>query len=148
MSSNDEQPKTPTRSLPGFLRRSLRMNYSDDQEEKEESSDTVWKEAEAPTNGDTNNNNNQDDGDDSEEFKTRPASPPTVTRKDMEETKSETKEETTSRNFEAPRPSPPRQTLERTISYKDAMFEKAINADVVSMSDLRKLGWNGIPVRL
>lgn len=36
--------------------------------------------------------------------------------------------------------------LERQVSYKDSMFEKAIGADVVNMIDLRRLGWNGIPV--
>jgi hypothetical protein len=30
-------------------------------------------------------------------------------------------------------------------SYQEKQFEKVIEADVVSMSDLRKLGWNGIP---
>jgi hypothetical protein len=30
-------------------------------------------------------------------------------------------------------------------SYREAQFEKVIEASVVSMSELRKLGWNGIP---
>lgn len=142
MSTSDGEQKTPTKSLPGFLRRSLRMNYSDDQEEKEESSS-------APaTNGAANDKNANTE---------RRASPPAITRrKETEKQKSEAEDTTVSVE---PRPSaknlssnnipkPTHQTLERTISYKQAMFEKAIGADVVSMSDLRRLGWNGIPVRI
>jgi hypothetical protein len=36
-------------------------------------------------------------------------------------------------------------TLEGKKTYQETQFEKAIDADVVSMSELRKLGWNGIP---
>ena len=37
--------------------------------------------------------------------------------------------------------------LERKQSYRETQFERIIKADVVQMSELRKLGWNGIPVR-
>jgi len=39
--------------------------------------------------------------------------------------------------------SPP--PLEHKLSYKDATFEKTINAPVVMVGELRKLSWNGIP---
>jgi len=116
------------------------MNYSDDQEEKEEASTAAA--AEVPANGEADNYDKKE---------ARPKSPPTLPRKETEESKSEasTADETTV-SVEPPVfvPQPPPQTLERTISYKEAMFEKAIGADVVSMSDLRRLGWNGIPVRV
>jgi hypothetical protein len=127
---NNEGQKTPTRVLPGFLRRSLRLNYSDDQDEDESSS------------------GHED---------VSPAEPPLLPRKEppLEESKSETStaDETvasTSADLKTEPPqleNPPKGELERTVSYKDSMFEKAIGADVVNMSDLRRLGWNGIPVR-
>ena len=128
MKSNEEQ-KIPTRVLPGFLRRSLRLNYSDDQDEDESSSE-------------------QDDA--------SPADPPLLPLKDspLDESKSETStaEETVASGADLKsEPSqleqPPKMPeLERTVSYKESMFEKTIGAGVVNMSDLRRLGWNGIPV--
>lgn len=149
MSSKEEQKQSPTRNLPGFLRRSLRMNYSDEQEETEQSSPTVWATSAASK-----------AEDESKDPPTKPAqeapraeSLPTLTRKDMEETKSESTAEETPNSVEQSSssswthvPHPPSQQLEHAVSYKEAMFEKAIGADVVSMSDLRKLAWNGIPV--
>ena len=41
--------------------------------------------------------------------------------------------------------SPPRPEPEKKQSYKDATFEKTINAPVVMVGDLRRLSWNGIP---
>ena len=41
--------------------------------------------------------------------------------------------------------SPPRPEPEKKQSYKDATFEKTINAPVVMLGDLRRLSWNGIP---
>ena len=140
---SDEQ-KATTRSLPGFLRRSLRMNYSDDQEEKEESSAASETEA-TPANGEAASDTNK-----TTDEEPRPESPQ-ATAKETEEQKSEasTAEETNA-SVEPPSwssaPKPTQQPLQRTVSYKQAMFEKAIGADVVSMSDLRRLGWNGIPV--
>ena len=40
-----------------------------------------------------------------------------------------------------------RPSSERRFGYREAQFEKIMSADVVKMVDLRKLGWNGIPVR-
>jgi len=40
---------------------------------------------------------------------------------------------------------PLRPAPERKQSYKDATFEKTINAPVVMVGDLRRLSWNGIP---
>jgi hypothetical protein len=37
-------------------------------------------------------------------------------------------------------------TIERKYSYRESQFEKTITNDVIKMSELRKLGWNGIPV--
>lgn len=106
------------------------MNYSDDQEDDESSS-----------------------AHDEESL----AEPPFLPRKEPppEDSKSETStaDETvasTSADLKTEPPqleNPPKGELERTVSYKDSMFEKAIGADVVNMSDLRRLGWNGIPVR-
>lgn len=126
---NNEGQKTPTRVLPGFLRRSLRLNYSDDQDEDESSS------------------GHED---------VSPAEPPLLPRKEppLEESKSETStaDETDASGADLKSEPPqleesPKPELQRTVSYKEAMFEKAIGADVVNMSDLRRLGWNGIPVR-
>ena len=36
-------------------------------------------------------------------------------------------------------------SLERQKSYKETQFDKVLNADVVNLGDLRKLGWNGVP---
>jgi hypothetical protein len=47
-----------------------------------------------------------------------------------------------------PIPSPlttTKSNLKRTVSYKEAMLEKTISADVVNVADLRRLCWNGIP---
>jgi hypothetical protein len=129
MKTNDGK-MTPTRVLPGFLRRSLRMNYSDDQEDDDNDETLSPREA-------------------------SPAEPPMLPRKaaPVEESKSEasTADETVVSvgevTSEPDRPEvPPKIDLERQVSYKDAMFEKAIGADVVNMIDLRRLGWNGIPV--
>jgi hypothetical protein len=127
MKTNDGKTN-PTRVLPGFLRRSLRMNYSDDQEDDYESLSPCEE---------------------------SPAEQPALPRKEtpLEESKSEasTADETVASigevKSEPPRPEVlPMVDLERQVSYKDTMFEKAIGADVVNMSDLRRLGWNGIPV--
>jgi hypothetical protein len=115
------------------------MNYSDDQEEKPESSA-------APPNGESKPIDAPGKDDEEE----RPKSPPAINRKENEEGKSEASnaDETTATVEQPPQinlPRPPQQSLERAVSYKQAVFEKAIRADVVSMSDLRRLGWNGIP---
>jgi len=47
--------------------------------------------------------------------------------------------------FDNPVPVPVPPSLERRVSYRDSQFEKIVGTDVVKMSDLRKLGWNGIP---
>jgi hypothetical protein len=39
-------------------------------------------------------------------------------------------------------------SMERKYSYRETQFEKVISNDVVKMVELRKLSWNGIPVRL
>lgn len=41
-----------------------------------------------------------------------------------------------------------KQTSKRTPTYRETQFEKIFAANVVSMNDLRKLAWNGIPVSL
>jgi hypothetical protein len=38
-------------------------------------------------------------------------------------------------------------SMERKYSYRETQFEKVISHDVVKMVELRKLSWNGIPVR-
>lgn len=47
---------------------------------------------------------------------------------------------------QSPKPVPKPQKVERNVSYKQRQFESTIQADVVSMSELRKLSWNGAPV--
>ena len=125
------------------------MNYSDDQEEKPDPPRViVGRSIVGAPNGESESMDapGKDDED-------RPKSPPAINRKETEEVKSEasTADETTA-SVEQPPPTPqinfprpPPQSLERTVSYKQAIFEKAIGADVISMSDLRRLGWNGIP---
>ncbi len=36
---------------------------------------------------------------------------------------------------------------DRRVSYRESQFSKILNAPVVKLPELRKLGWNGIPVR-
>ena len=38
-------------------------------------------------------------------------------------------------------------TMDRKYTYRESQFEKVIRANNVKISELRKLGWNGIPVR-
>jgi len=40
-----------------------------------------------------------------------------------------------------------RSSPKEALSYKETLFEKIILAPIVNVRDLRKLGWNGIPVR-
>ncbi len=116
------------------------MNYSDDQEEKSESLSVET--SAAPPNGESKPIDAPGKDDEEE----RPKSPPAINRKENEEGKSEASnaDETTATVEQPPQinlPRPPQQSLERAVSYKQAVFEKAIRADVVSMSDLRRLGW-------
>ena len=37
--------------------------------------------------------------------------------------------------------------LDRKMSYRESQFSKILGDDLVKLSDLRKLSWNGIPVR-
>ncbi len=118
------------------------MNYSDDQEEKPESL-SVETSAAAPPNGESKPIDAPGKDDEEE----RPKSPPAINRKENQEGKSEASnaDETTATVEQPPQinfPRPPPQSLERAVSYKQAVFEKAIRADVVSMSDLRRLGWS------
>jgi TBC1 domain family member 2 len=39
----------------------------------------------------------------------------------------------------------PQEPLSEKKSYREAQFEKVLGADVVNMTELRKLAWNGIP---
>jgi hypothetical protein len=45
-------------------------------------------------------------------------------------------------------PQPTRNTERKVSSYRETQFEKTISATVVQMAELRKLGWNGVPVRI
>lgn len=36
--------------------------------------------------------------------------------------------------------------IDRKLNYREIKFDSVIGADTVKMADLRKLGWNGIPV--
>jgi hypothetical protein len=38
-------------------------------------------------------------------------------------------------------------SMDRQYSYRETQFEKTISADVVKMTELRNLSWNGVPVR-
>lgn len=149
--SNGGTPKA--RGLPGFLRRSLRMNYDDDDD-----SAAV--------------NIHLQDKDNTASMATPPASPagqrptrlqqpltptlpnPLLPKPTMEEMKSEastTGDSTTSSLSTGSRRdafiSP--QTIPSTLgfqgSYRYRQFEAVIHADVVNMSELRKTSWNGVP---
>jgi hypothetical protein len=40
----------------------------------------------------------------------------------------------------------PRNTKKTTATYREIQFEKVLSTPVVKLSELRKIGWNGIPV--
>uniref|UniRef100_A0A7S1YEF9 Rab-GAP TBC domain-containing protein n=1 Tax=Grammatophora oceanica TaxID=210454 RepID=A0A7S1YEF9_9STRA len=165
MANTDGTPK----GLPGFLRRSLRLNYEDD----EGSSDDDRRE-------DTNNNSPPptspaiipENGLIPPTPTSTPVIPkavksiklsgiedqPTVERSSETSTDSINSlvDESANTNGKAPHKSlmaqvayQPKQAASRTkdrdVTYKERQFEQTIDADVVSMVELRRLSWNGVP---
>mmetsp|Transcript_6298 Transcript_6298/g.9003 ORF Transcript_6298/g.9003 Transcript_6298/m.9003 type:complete len:483 (-) Transcript_6298:123-1571(-) len=156
------------RGLPGFLRRSVRtyeeeedvsppesqeipetqqqqQQQGDQVEEKSPSSTQVEGENSSNDHDETNtvstttttdNNNNDNDDDDNADDHNN----------NMEEEEDESvvpplpsADKTTSST------TVPKAKFERQVSYKETQFDKVMTADVVSMSELRKLAWNGTP---
>lgn len=146
------------KSLPGFLRRSLRIDDSYDEEDDDEEQQQVdeepvvvsfadsqpptadpdtlkqhTKDVSTPVEEETEDESTADSSSHVPETAAKPPAtlPPPPTAKPA--------------SSYSPSPPPPKQGLTRAVSYQEAQFEKAISADVVNMSDLRRLGWNGIP---
>lgn len=142
------------KGLPGFLRRSLRLNYDDDDAEESGASLEASRVAtmvalsaspagQKPT-------------------KQLPVLPPTpipslsTPKARMEKVKSEsstagdsttsslsTDSKTPHNSFVSPVPTS--LSIGQETSYRYRQFEAVITADVVNMSDLRKTSWNGVP---
>lgn len=152
-----------SRNLPGFLRRSLRVNYDEDEDEEEEESterqedhetdhDSVEGEASYPEEEDAVDRSVK-----APDSAAPPAAaaaaatqaPPAV--KDSlpvperqlqsQDSSKSTVSSITDSWQDIPKPEPPT----REKSYRENQFEKVLHVDVVSMTELRSLGWNGIP---
>ena len=162
-----------SRGLPGFLRRTLRIDYDDDEDDddneeeegEEEADDQEQKEEEEET----------DDASQEKIMDRPPSKAIAATSVEQQQPEFDNKSGNSSRSAssstmdpsaESSRPldapisasplsdswehlSKPSTTTTAITdipkSYQEKQFEKVIEADVVSMSDLRKLGWNGIP---
>jgi hypothetical protein len=155
---------TSPRGLPGFLRRSLRVVYDDDDDETEnelEEEAEQEEETDAPSvEGETSAPERQVV--DRPPSIVQPAaelapieelaeSSATVSSEEIQ-LRSSSHASTLSDSWQDV-PKPQTEHLLRSAStgstrqksYQESQFEKVIEADVVSMSELRKLGWNGIP---
>lgn len=137
------------KGLPGFLRRSLRLNYDDENDDDKDG--FALDASNAPA------------------MKTPPVSPaiqksmakpplppvaipsPTITKATMQKVQSEssTSGDSTASSLSTgsrtPHYSLPQTPLSPAGSYKYRQFEAVISADVVNMNDLRKASWNGVP---
>ena len=165
-----------SRGLPGFLRRSLRRSFDSDEEDpfKLGLSSDDDDDYDLDDNTDSSSNNNKHNTDSQQQTKSQMATATDDPTDDNDASEDETspnneegeggEEEITMQQQQqqpleegsvssfsesgfdnlVPVPVPP--TLERRVSYRDSQFEKIVGTDVVKMSDLRKLGWNGIPV--
>ena len=152
------QPK----GLPGFLRRSLRFTEEEKETEDFDANATVH------ANGNGNANTNANTNSNTNSLPPRPiiltptgtpmATPaPTpilskATRQGMPEIPSMPLEKSGHGSWREDPPEPPPSTttkskssLERNTSYKDRQLDAALFADVVNMTELKSLCWNGIP---
>jgi hypothetical protein len=149
-----------SKGLPGFLRRSRRSSFNDSEDEEE---DLDASESNDPSQN--NNNNNKQETTTSataeEQLQRSTTSETSLFHNNNDSWKLEEEYEEQQRN---PHTQLDRQssistlgsgrggdenvipTIERRLSYRESQFEKTITNDVVKMSELRKLGWNGIPV--
>lgn len=151
-----EKPK----GLPGFLRRSLRLNDDDEDADQQNkiaemnlSTSSVESRTRLNGNGDAPN--------------TPIAKPPRPQQKTPTGTPMATPAPTPIMNKQlrsqvpdiptlslekaaankgswAPGRAPSNSSLKRNISYKDRQFDATIQADIVNMADLKRHGWNGI----
>lgn len=175
------------RGLPGFLRRSLRLDSDDDDEDDHDNSNGGNEAMEAPTESTSNDNSSRtayqnENGKDHvlptiteapqnmqrEISESSNPLPPTekqdsdvpvtdatalhdihdndeqraddVCEEDEEDVWNEEEE------FRSVIASPP-PPIQKKPSYRETQFDKVLGADVVHLTELRKLGWNGIPVR-
>lgn len=142
MNGRVASPANKRKGLPGFLRRSVRTYENDGiqsaansdpepqttelEHEKQEGEDSV----------------EQDQGVPGEQLEELASNEAMSTAEENASESGETEQSPPSSEM----PANPPGSLERKVSYKDSMFEKTISADVVNMSDLRRLSWNGIPV--
>lgn len=155
---SQDKPK----GLPGFLRRSLRLN----EEQEEESFADISDPSNAPERTRANNN-----GDAAEEQhlpprpparskKTTPTGTPMSTPAPTPVLNKATRDQAPpvdiptlslekaseiTKDLPKDNNNRPKKNLQRAVSYKDRQLDSTILADVVNMADLRKLSWNGIP---
>ena len=136
------------RTLPGFLRRSLRREVEVDSDEVESSSSSRHSASDA---AELQGSNSQIIVETSE---ATAADPPKEAPNGKKVAPVDTSDSNTTQNAENPSlndswqelptptaPAPP----QRTKSYHEQSMERALQAPVVNLRELRKLGWNGIP---
>jgi hypothetical protein len=164
-----------SRGLPGFLRRTLRVDYDDEDDDNEEEEEEVDDQEQKEEEEEIDDASQEDKVKLAElQIMDRPPSKAiagSVEQQQPEFDKSSNSSRSSSMMEPSAELSRPTEATESSAalspsplsdswedlskpstaiteipkSYQEKQFEKVIEADVVSMSDLRKLGWNGIP---
>lgn len=173
-----------SKRLPGFLRRSLRLDYNEDEDEEDEGSSAnnaeegttnpTFGEVRAPAIVDTvqeqatvvatSTEVDSSETRDNNATTTTPQLPPGTPAEavaggvdESEQTRKPTSYSQMNPNVRSklsdswqaiPDPMVPVTALPEEapkLSWRDAQFQRCLTADVVSLVELRKLGWNGIP---
>ena len=130
-----------TRGLPGFIRRSIRRIESD-----EESSSSLGESSNNPTRPETSNGSNSKQSNGQQSQSMAPA-------ESNDQKESLDKDSTDQNRPDLPVPQPYQEEVSSSSirsdstqrSYKQIQFDKVLHADIVPMSQLRSVSWNGIP---
>ena len=153
----DSDTNTGPRILPGFLRRSLRGTFDEGQPETEQAksvpstpftssftaTSTYHSEIINSNNNTSLKNRNIDKNFDDDEFnKNTPKKKNNHSTLASDQTDGSANNSIQNKNKNGDSSKP----IEKKKSYKLTAFENCINAPIVDLRDLRRLGWNGIPV--
>ena len=136
-------------NLPGFLRRTLRVSYDDEEDPKHGRGEDIQHEDTSTSTNDTSPNNETipasreqdghgaiggEPGRTSEQPSTDIVAGTSSSKASTEDVK----------GSDMPR-QPARQPAPRQKTYREVQFDKVMSASVVNMEELRKLSWNGVP---
>jgi hypothetical protein len=140
-----------SKGLPGFLRRSVRRDFDEEDEEERLSASNSSLNSGKPLHAvipeqaagnevlvdmDVANGDSEND---------EPPTPAPTPYSATDGSSVSSLEASSPEELADPQPLPT--PTDRKYSYRENQFKKIISADVVNMTELRKIAWNGIPVR-